>query len=145
MRGVRGAIVVLLCLPLSACFFWSGGGLEGTAYLHADSPSVMSIELRESTWRTGNLHIPFDFTVYETQTTYLLKGPVESLANFGPGAELWHCGVRVREAVGSARFDRESLSVDLSFGESAKPRRLRGAVTVVPASNPPRPCGHHSH
>ncbi len=137
----RTVLVVWLSLLLGGCYFNSGIKIDYKAYLHANSQPMQSVEIREVSWFTGNMHIPFDFTVYEQAHTYELKAPRIDGLFTEKDIELWLCGNRLSGVTGTAQLSANQLSVDLEFGPPEKRHKLKGSFTVVPATEMPRICG----
>jgi hypothetical protein len=106
------------------------------------------VEIRQTLKDTGNIHIPFDFTVYEYDRTYEIRlNSLDGLIE-AKHIELWLCGRRLTHVTGTVRISGEVLSValDVPASDSARNQsKLRGDFRLTPASGPLRSCAHRKH
>src|SRR5262245_20334268 len=144
--AILGSLLTTLAVLLGGCFFSHSEHFDADALVHQADESKHVVEIRQTVRDRGNMHIPFDFTVYEYDRTYEIR--LKSLDGLteAKDLELWLCGRRLTNATGTVRILREALSVALDVPASgsagSRPMQLRGDFRLTPGFGPLRPCAH---
>ena len=143
-RAILGLSLTTLAVVLGGCFFWHSERFDRDALVHAADEFKHVVEIRQTLKDTGNIHIPFDFTVYEYDHTYEIRlNSLDGLIE-AKDLELWLCGRRLTHVAGTIRISREVLSValDVPARDIAGNPKLRGDFRLTPGSGPLRSCAH---
>ena len=138
-----GFALPILAVVLGGCFFWHSENFDRDARVHSAQGSQPVVEIRQTKWHTGNMHAPFDFTVYNYDRTYEIR--LNSLNGLidAKDLELWLCGSRVTNVTGTVRISDEVVSVALDIPDTVwNQPKLRGDFRRTPASGPLRPCAY---
>jgi hypothetical protein len=140
-------VIITLIFGLNGCFFWSDESFEQNAFLHSGEEAKHIIEIRGTSWYTGNMHIPFDFTVYETDKNYEIRvASLDGLVD-AKDIELFMCGHKLSGVTGNILVLGEKLSVALEYGPLDVPdkrSKLHGNFQLIPAAGQSQAwsCGH---
>jgi hypothetical protein len=137
-------------LLVSGCYFSSGRTIEPTAYLRkGNSPgSTESIEIRGTTWTTGNSHVPFDFTVYEQDSTFEIRVPSLVGETQAKDMQLWTCGVRLETFSGIVRPVADGVLVNLDVPDPSgleKTVKIHQVFRLLATDEPTKPCEERKH
>ena len=136
LRLWRPCVALASLLLVSGCYFSSGRTIEPTAYLRkGNSPgSTESIEIRGTTWTTGNSHVPFDFTVYEQDSTFEIRVPSLVGETQAKDMQLWTCGVRLETFSGIVRPVADGVLVNLEVPDPSGLEKDGEDSPSIPAS-----------
>lgn len=146
-NGFAGiALASLFSLALGGCYFASGIDYDEPAFRHATTKArnPYVIELRARPWKTGNVHMPFDFTVYRYDETFEVSLP-DKTGSFGKNdIGLKACGVPLVVVAAVVEVTRDLIKFDIAYnfqtGGAPKPFHLVGSMRVAEASAAPGIC-----
>ena len=128
---------------LGGCFFGRGNDVDHEALVRPQAEGGYVIELRESSWATGNVHMPFDFTRYESESIYELKVPALEGIFEAKDLEISRCGRRLVNAKRDIRLTKEQMTVSHAAGavNGVAGDLPVGSFRLVLANENPRRCG----
>ena len=146
----RVLIVGVALASVSGCYYSIGRTLEPTAYLRKghEPGSMVSVEVRGTTWPTGNIHMPFDFPVYEKDSIFEFRLPSLAAAVQAKDFELWTCGRRLEKYSGSIQPIGNGVRLDIKVPDPyglEKPVEIHREFRLVATEEPIKPCESRKH
>jgi hypothetical protein len=138
-------LLVAVTLGLTGCYFAHGLKVAPEAYARIDpkNSNRLIIVLRAEQWHTGNAHVPFDFTVYKYNRWYEVRIPRKKGDINLKEVELFACGRRIDEVLGSLVISEDHLKIDLQYSISPTGRiteQVSADVKLVAGLAPPSSC-----
>lgn len=143
-------------LLMQGCYFAHGVNVTPSAFSNPSSTDARFViyTIQGETWHTGNMHMPFDFTVYRYPVEYQLKVPAGKMHVTQEEIELFICDRKVGGVRGNVDIEGDRLRIkieyqpyaqqDMTYAISASPRLVKGAppstkCTTLPSA-PARPA-----
>lgn len=131
--------ILLASALLSGCYFANGTDLGPPAYIRVDSSGMRTYILQGVWWHTGNLHFPFDFTVYRYPTQIEIHAAAEPSRQDAATIEIYRCGKLMSQVRGyiQAKDDVLTVKVEYPWPESRRGTESINLSASISTQDPP--------
>jgi hypothetical protein len=140
------ASLALAAVSVSGCHYYASGvRIESPAYVEHDTANkdILVVYVRGEVWQTGNVHAPFDYTVYKYPVDYELKIPAVYGRIDLSKAVVSRCGQEISGSIGSITVEDKEVAIGLQVPLTTKPvlyERVDATTKMVRGPRPPSPC-----